>query len=85
MAAAAPERLGKVPCTACGEPTMVRRSSTGTLSQGCQLCGWSGFVKPGETAHRKLLEALPKPGSPAPEPKPPAAPAPRKGFAMGDL
>jgi len=85
--AEAKQRLGKLPCTSCGEPTMVQANAAGTLSMACQDCGWSCFAKKGEQANAAMLKKLPKPagGDPAPAP---AAPAGRKAaepFSLANL
>ena len=75
----AKERLGKLPCSHCKEPTPVRRNAAGTLSMACQECGWSTFARKGDQAHADLmakLEILPTPAAPAPAPTPTPAPKP---------
>lgn len=91
MSGAAKARLGKAPCSRCGEPTMVfRHAVTDTLTMQCQECGWSTFAKKGEPSHQALLAELgaapSSPHTPAPTPAPAAPPkAPNSVFELGKL
>lgn len=86
------QRLGKAPCSKCGEPTQVfRHTGTDTLTQQCQECGWSCFAKKGEPCHGELMQELgaepqtphTKPATPAPAPNP--QPAANSVFSLGKL
>jgi DNA-directed RNA polymerase subunit RPC12/RpoP len=85
--AALKTKLGRIPCSECGHPVLVKENDAGTLTVQCDECDVSSFAKKGTGAaarwRAKLAAAghvpappvsVPKADDPAPVRAPPPPP-----------
>ena len=75
MATKPKTKIGHMPCLCCGEKIPVKAAENGTLNISCPECDFTGYLRAGTDAHRKVSSRITRVAEP-PEPAKPAAKAP---------